>query len=456
MNKNADMRAQALDSLIAMDSGGRLSTDVMSETLFRNQFLDRKDRAFYRRLCDGVLERRIYLDYVLDTYSKTSMRKCRPLIRNLLRMSAYQILFMNVPDSAAVNEAVRLAKARGFHRLTGFVNGVLRTLCRKKDQLPQPDPDEGSAGFLSIMYSMPRWLVELLLDQYGEETCRKILASFMEERPMTIRRMVSEVSEEELVECLRADGVRALPGRIFPFAMCMEGFDHLTRLKAFREGYFVVQDESSMLPAAIAGISPGDTVIDVCASPGGKSLHAADRLGGSGLVIARDLSEAKTELIRENADRLGVDNIRIEEWDAREFDPDLEERADLVIADLPCSGLGVAGRKKDIRYNLTPEGIRSLIELQRDILSVVWRYVRPGGELIYSTCTINKAENEENVRWIMEHTPLVPVSFEEKLPECLKGRGGSEGALTLIPGQDDCDGFFAAKFVRPEGQNAME
>ena len=203
-----------------------------------------------------------------------------------------------------------------------------------------------------------------------------------------------------------------------------------------------------MFPVEMAGIRPGQIILDVCAAPGGKTFHAADRTGEQGCVIARDLTEYKTEFIKENNDRIGYNQIEIQEWDATVFDESMEEKADVVLADLPCSGLGIMGRKNDIKYHVTKEQLSELQALQRKILSVVWKYVKPGGILVYSTCTLNRGENEENVRWIEENTPLRAVSLEESLPEALRGRTGEKGYLTLHPGVDDTDGFFVSKFVR--------
>ena len=230
----------------------------------------------------------------------------------------------------------------------------------------------------------------------------------------------------------------------------------------------MVQDVSSMLAGELADPQPGDRVIDVCAAPGGKALHIAEKLyvkeqqGDEknlpedirkeqylpGHVEARDLTEYKTEILQENNDRLKYSQIIIEQWDATEYDASLEKTMDVVLADLPCSGLGIMGRKNDIKYHLTREQLDELVDLQRKILSLAWKYVKPGGTLIFSTCTLNRRENVENVRWIEENTPLRRVSVEACLPEELRGRTGEEGYLQLLPGIDGCDGFFVAKFTR--------
>lgn len=442
------MREAVLDTLLDMERSGKLSHIAIGETLMRLQFAPKQDRAFYTHLCEGVVERKIYLDYVLDQFSKTKMRKCKPLIRNLLRLSAYQILFMNVPDAAACNEAVNIARRRGFKGLSGFVNGVLRTVAREKESLPLPDRRKQPLSYLSTMYSVPEWLAKHFCEQWGEEKAEKILASTMEVKPVSIRTNLGKTTTQELTKRLQEEGVTVAEGAYFPFALQISDFNYLGRLGSFRDGWFSVQDESSMFPVAVADLSEGNLVVDVCAAPGGKTFHAADRVGSSGKVIARDLTEYKTELIKENNDRIGYNQIEIEAWDATVPDEHLFGKADLVIADLPCSGLGIMGRKNDIKYHMTREQMKELAELQRKILAVVWQYVKPGGQMVYSTCTINREENEENVRWVQEHTPLHAVSIEEKLPQKLRGRTGTQGYVQLLPGIDESDGFFISKFVR--------
>ena len=229
-------------------------------------------------------------------------------------------------------------------------------------------------------------------------------------------------------------GVKVEKGNYLPYAFTISNLNYLGKIAAFRQGKFAVQDESSQLAVAIADINEGDFVLDVCAAPGGKTFHAADRLKGAGKVLSRDLTEYKTELIEENKDRMHYENVEV------------------LLADLPCSGLGIMGRKNDIKYQMTEEQLGELAALQRQILSVVWKYVKPGGQMIFSTCTLNKGENAENIKWIEENTPLHLVSIEEYLPQNLKNRTGSQGYLQLIPGEDTCDGFFISKFKRPEAK----
>lgn len=448
MADKPNIREAALDTLLDMETTGKLSHIAIGETYARLQFVPRQDRAFYTLLCEGTTEQKIYLDYALNSVSKTKMEKCRPLIRVLLRLSAYQILFTGVRDAAACNEAVILAKKRGFRNLSGFVNGVLRNLARKKEEIRLPDKDKDPEYYLVVKYSMPPWIVKKFVEDYGIKDTERIIASFLKARPVTIRVNHSRTTRERLMEEFDTLGVSSKQAPWFDDALYISGFSNLERIPPFRRGDFTVQDISSMLPVAVADLKPGDQVVDVCAAPGGKTFHAADIVGPQGRVIARDLSVKKTDYIEDNNDRMGFGQVQIEEWDARIPDEKLFSTADLVIADLPCSGLGIMGRKNDIKYHMTMEQTKELIKLQREILSVIWRYVKPGGQLIYSTCTLNKAENQENALWIKENTPLIPVSIEEKLPKDLKNRTGKEGWLQILPGIDPGDGFFVSKFRR--------
>ena len=445
MENRINIREEALDTLIDMEKNRKMSHLAIGDALLRLKFAPKQDRAFFTLLCEGVTERRLYLDYVLDSFSKTKMKKCKPLIRNLLRLSAYQILFTHVRDAAACSEAVNLAKKRGFRNLSGFVNGVLRSLIRQKDALSLPDREEDPFGYLSVRYSVPVWIVRLLAEQYGKERTERMLASFLQTKPLTVRTCLSRTTPEALRGSLEESGVTVESGNCFPSAMQISGYNHLTKLTAFRKGWFVVQDESSMFPVEISGMKRGDRVLDLCAAPGGKTFHAADRVGEGGRVIARDLTEYKKDLLQENNDRMRYSQVEIEQWDARQFDARLESSMDVVLADLPCSGLGIMGRKNDIKYRLEEGQLAELVTLQREILSVAWRYVKPGGVLLYATCTLLERENGDVVRGFLDRNKDFTLE-KFQLPEPL-GRA-ENGMFTFWPQRHGTDGFFIAKLRR--------
>ena len=470
MTKGTDVRELALGVLLEVEGGAEYSHIALRNVLEKYQYLEKQERAFLTRLVEGTLERRIWLDYVIDQISSVKVKKQKPVIREILRLSVYQLAYMDsVPDAAVCNEAVKLAQKKGFRQLKGFVNGVLRNAARKLPDLSFPGEEE-PVRHLSVRYSMPEWIVEDWLKAYGRETAERMLASCYKERPVTIRANQSRITAQELAERLAKRGVAVAKAPYLPYALQIEGYDYLGALPEFREGLFQVQDVSSMLAVEAAGVKPGDYCMDICAAPGGKSLLLAEKTGPEGLVDARDLTEYKAELIRENARRLGAENIRVSVRDASVPDGISEGKADVLIADLPCSGLGVLGKKTDLKYRMTREQQEELAALQRSILSTAQAYVKPGGTLVYSTCTIGRAENEENVRWFLEHFPYEAVSLKGALPEELtetltEGRTLPEsfageapektleqGYLQLLPGVYPCDGFFIARFRKKDGQ----
>ncbi len=460
MADKVNERKIVLDILIEMEKIENRELSTIKRVLDRYDYLDVKSKAFIKYLADGTVERKLTLDYVLNQFSKTPTEKMATPILCILRMGVYQILFMNsVPDSAAVNEAVKLTGKYHFAGLKGFVNAVLRNIARKKDKIEWSEPGEdvdSKARYLSIKYSEPEWLARIWISRFGMDKTESMFRFFLETRPVTIR-FARRLETDELKQ-LVARMKKSNEGRIvlkindiLPYAMDIYHTDNIRYLPGYEEGAFFVQDVSSMLVAETAGIKPGNTVIDVCAAPGGKSLHASDKLKGTGLVISRDLSENKCILIRENVNRMKANNIRVEQYDAEKHDEEMENKADVVICDLPCSGLGVIGRKPDIKMNTEEDAIKNLQTKQRKILEAVWNYVKPGGILMYSTCTVTLEENEDNVRWLCENYPFETVDMTEKLPEKMKSIDTADkGYIQIIPGEFGTDGFFIAKLRRKE------
>lgn len=410
--------------------------------------LEQRDKGFLMRLVEGTVERCIELDYVIDQFSKVKVKKMKPVIRNILRMACYQIFYMDqIPDSAACNEAVKLTIKRKMHNLKGFINGVLRTVIRQKDRIVYPK--EGTKEYLHIRYSMPEWIVVLFIEQYGINETEQILQSFLtEKKALAVRLTTSCYSKEEIIQTLLQDHVTVKEASFAKEAVLLQNYKDMTKLAAFQKGMFQVQDESSMLVGMISGIKKSDTVIDICAAPGGKTLHAADLLAGSGQVLSADLTKEKTDLIQQNCQRLGYQNVSVFQNDALVYKEEWKEKADVLIADLPCSGLGVIGKKCDIKYKTKSEDIKILASLQKEILKNAVSYVKPGGRLLFSTCTIAQEENEKNVAWIQENLPLRLVSIEEDLPEKLQQKTGEKGYLQVLPTMAQTDGFFVSCFEK--------
>jgi len=434
-------REIVLDSLLELEREAGFSNVLVRQVLQKYDYLPAREKAFIKRVTEGTLERRIELDHILNQFSGVPVPKMKPLIRQLMRMSVYQLFYMDsIPDSAVCNEAVKLTVKRRFQGLKGFVNGVLRTIAREKGNLVFPDD--------SVRWSMPRWLIDMWRKDYPEETVRKMLSAFLEKPGLSVRCNLSLKEKASIIKSLESQGVSVRESEYSDRILYLDAIDYLESLEAFRKGWIQVQDLSSSLVAPAASPMKGQYCIDVCAAPGGKSLHMADLLGKDGTIEARDLTPAKAALIEENVRRSGFGNVIVRVMDALTYDDESAEKADILLADLPCSGLGIAGRKPDIKYRVTPESIRELAGLQRRILSVVWQYVKPGGTLVYSTCTVSRQENEENAAWFVREYPFIPVNIEQHFHEKLRSETMKQGYVQLLPGDYPGDGFFLAVFKR--------
>lgn len=435
MTNGVSVRELVLEILIEVNEKEQYSHLVIRDVLNKYQYLEKQERAFLTRLAEGTIEHMLEMDFIINSFSKVKVKKMKPLIRNLLRMSVYQLKYMDsIPDAAVCNEAVKLASKRGFGQLRGFVNGVLRNIAREREHLQYPDEKLEPVTFLEVTYSVPAWIVEQWIADYGYEKTKGICESFFKERPITIRTNTTKITPTELAEKLKQEGVCLQEIETLPYAFAISDFDYLQSLPSFQEGLFYVQDISSMMVAEIAEPKKESYVIDVCAAPGGKSSHIAEKMEGTGMVEARDLTEYKVSLIEENIDRHGLENMKAVQMDATVFSEESVEKADLLICDLPCSGLGVMGKKTDIRYKMTAEKQKDLVKLQREILDTVHTYVKPGGHLVYSTCTIHKGENQDNVAWFLSKYPEFELLSQEQ----------------MFPGDTYHDGFFIAKLVRKE------
>ncbi len=453
MTETVNTREFILDILLDITKNGQYSHTAIANVLDKYQYLDKKDRSFIKRIVQGTLENQIQLDYIIGQFSKVPVCKMKPVIRCIIRSAVYQIFYMeSVPDAAACNEAVRLAKKRGFRSLGGFVNGVLRNISRSRDQnnlgIVWPDREKEPERYLSVRYSVPEWMIRMWKDEFSLrwesdsdfQKMEHLLQAFLTPAPVTVRTDTSRCTPEKLKRMFEDKGVKVCMSAELPYAMQISDYDSIKFLPGYQEGLFYIQDISSMLAAEAAHPKEGDFVLDVCAAPGGKAIQLAQMMNGTGQVLARDLTEHKVNLLRENMQRCQVKNMEVQVWDARNFDQSLAEKADIVVADLPCSGLGVMRRKKDIRYHMTPDKIKELANLQREILSVACRYVKPGGRMVYSTCTISRQENEENVQWFLN-------GYEDF--ELVESR-------QILPAETGSDGFYIAQFRKKRKGNPLE
>lgn len=427
-------RTTALAALIACRKQGAWADGVLKEYIVRDR-LDRRDAALASRLCYGVLQNRMLLDHYIQQFLTGSMKKLQPVVLDILRLGMYQLLFLDkVPVSAAVNEAVEQTKKYANRSASGLVNGVLRHAARERDSLQSPTD-------LSIRYSHPKELVELLRASVGEDRIEDLLASH-NLAPKTVIQVNTLVSSDEtVIQAFEEAGATVEPHPWMPHAYSISGFGNLERMELFRSGAFFVQDPAARLAVEAAGLKPKMDVLDACSAPGGKSFAASLVMENEGSIISCDIHEHKIELLRKGAERLRMEIMHPRLQDASVPVPEWENRFDVVIADVPCSGLGVIRKKPDIRFK-DLAGLERLPEVQKRIIHNVCSYVKPGGVLLYSTCTILKRENEAVIDWFLkQHPDFHPESFDAMGQK-------TDGMLTLLPSIHDTDGFFICKLRR--------
>ena len=438
-------RRLALDVLTDVREKGAYASLALGERL-RAAHLSPEDRRLATGLVYGTLENQLQIDYALDRLMDHPTRE--PVQRDILRMGAYQILFLDrVPDSAAVDEAVKLTRAMGMEAACGFINAVLRNLSRGKDEIAWPDREADPVAYLSVMGSMPRWLVEKLVAAYGPEEAGRVILYREEEHPVCVRPNFTRLSDAEFEALLQEKGWRAERG-LAPHAWLIYGAGDLASDADYRAGRFSIQGQSSMLAAEALEARPGMKVLDACAAPGGKSAYLCEQMQLTGRVYAWELHEKRAQLLEGVRRRLGLDNLRISVRDALDFRPDLEGALDGVLLDAPCAGLGVLSQKPDIKLRLKEEDIPAIVDTQGRLIDTVCRYVRPGGALVYSTCSLLPEENADRVRAFLQAHPNftlepLPTSF----PEELRARQTPCG-LQLLGCRDGMEGFFIARMRR--------
>lgn len=445
-NKTAPVnpRRTAYNVLLKVDSEGGYSNISLNAALGAAG-LESRDKAFVTKIVYGVLENSSYLDYIIDRLSKVKSSKLEPEVRCILRMGLYQMTFLDTPDSAAVNESVNLAKKLKLFRATGFINGLLRSYIRGGKSVELPDRRKNPALYLCVRYSCPRWLVELWQEAYGGEVCEKILQSLSERPPIYARVNTAKISAEALAESFEQRGVSAEKSSLLPDCLILENTGSVKELPQYVRGEFHVQDGSSQLCCMIAAPGKGSKVYDVCAAPGGKTFTLAELMGDSGEVVSCDIYPHRVELIAEGAKRLGLKCVNPSVKDA--LTEITEQDGDLVLCDVPCSGLGIIRRKPEIKHK-SPQEVGELPDLQYRILENSAKLVREGGRLVYSTCTLNSKENSEVVqRFLREHREFAPCPI--KLPDGVRRViDEPDSMLTIFPFMADTDGFFISTMTR--------
>lgn len=425
----ANGREAALEAMRRMRRAGDFSSDAVDGVITQSA-LEPREAAFCTRIVRETLQNLYFIDYYLNLWSNTPTKRLEPAVLDILRISAAQLLFMDrVPPSAAVNEGVKLCANSGCKRASGLVNSVLRRVSEHRGTLPEI-PGEGTAEYLSTRYSHALWQVRELIERRGYDGARSVLERNNAEPPLTLQTNTIRTTAEELADMLRAAGFEPVAGAS-PGELRLRGAGRADLLPGYSEGLFYVQDGAARLAVRESGVKPGMTVLDACAAPGGKSFGAAIQMNGAGRIISCDVQEKKLLRISDGAARLGLNCIETRRMDARRPAEELIGAADVVIADAPCSGLGVIAKKPEIRFK-SESDLEALPGIQLDILRGLAECVKPGGTLLYSTCTLRKCENEDVIAAFLSENSGFEV----------------QEMRTLWPDIDDSDGFFVCRMVR--------
>ncbi len=440
----ANPRKTALNILLKIEQEGAYSNIILNNQL-KEENLTGIDASFCSALVYGVLERKLLLDYIIRQFTTMRLKKIEKPVINILRLGFFQILFMDkVPESAAVNESVKLAKSMKLSKASGFINGVLRGFLRNQCKYKLPDKNSDVAMYYSVFYSTPKEIVSLWLKAYGEENTVKILQNTTGRPPVTVRVNTLRTTTHELAESFEKNGIKAEKSFVDD-ALILKSTGAIESTIEYREGLFHVQDLASQLCCKVLDPRPDMTVYDFCSAPGGKAFTMAQLMENKGSIKAFDMYDHKVKLINNGAYRLGIKNIQASVRNALESAP--LPQADRVLCDVPCSGLGIIRRKPEIKYK-EDLGLNTLPQLQYDILCSCAEHVKSGGLLVYSTCTLNPEENENNVkRFLAEHSCFQPLKITIKgdIMNCI---AIMDNTITMLPTENGTDGFFISLFIR--------
>lgn len=443
---NLAPRRVALETLLDVSRSDAYASLALDKRLAQAN-LPRRDRAFVTQLVYGTLENRITLDWRIDQFLEGE-KEIEQTVREILRMGAYQLFYLDrVPDMAAVDESVSLTRAMGLEALTGLVNGVLRNMIRGKNDVVWPKPQDDAVKYLSVMFSAPEALCEMLVKAYGEHDAMEILRYRPKDRTVTVRVNYLRCDDARLRSLFADDELDFEPGAL-EGVYKVHGAGDMTRMRAFQNGLFTIQGESSVLAARMVGAKPGQTVLDACAAPGGKTAVLSEMMNDTGRVYAWDTHAHRVELIRGTVNRLKLENVRPAVKDASVPREDMAMTLDAALIDAPCSGTGVMTEKPDVKYRVTAEGVQSLCLTQAAILDAVAPMVKVGGTLVYSTCSILPQENEEQIKlFLARHPEYEVLRMGAELPEKLAAHEGEYG-LQMFAHRDGTDGFYVCRLRR--------
>lgn len=460
--RSKSARLVALEILVKVETSGAYSNLQLNRSL-QQQALSRQDAALVTELVYGTISRKLTLDYWLSQLVAKGLGKLQPWVHQLLRMSLYQLIWLDrIPEHAAVNEAVNIAKKKGHQGISGMVNGVLRNVLRRKQEFSLERiqlADE--AETLSVRYSFPRWLVERWFAEYGSKATEKLLAASNSSPHSSIRVNTMKTTVAAVIEQLQAEGISAELSPLAAVGINVDRAGNLAAHPGFAAGLWSMQDESSMLVAEVLQPEPGMTILDACAAPGGKSMHIGELMNNKGKLLSNDLHEHKRKLIAEQAIRLGITHIETSSGDAIELAQKLPTASfDRVLLDAPCSGFGVIRRKPEIKWSKAVEDVKSIAAIQAQLLEAMSGLVKPGGILVYSTCTIAPEENEQQVAAFLAKHPEYKLdgNWPPAMLARLKQLGivdeRFDGQLQLLPYHANSDGFYIARLLREEAQKS--
>lgn len=449
--KKIDAREVALKIINEVETNGAYANIALAKEINRRTAqgqLSDQDRRFITELVYGTVKAGATLDWLLGLYLNRSLTKVAPVIRNILRLGIYQLFFLEkVPASAACNQSVELAKKYGHAGTVKFVNGVLRNAARSPEKVVYPDRDSQPVKYLALKYFHPEWLVERWVERLGVTACEALCQTNNTIPPLSLRTNTIKINRDRLLQRLAGEGVACQASAWTPEGIVCQEHPGLGTLTSLQEGLFQVQDESSMLVAHILDPKPGEFIIDACGAPGGKTTHIAALMNSAGKILSTDIYEHKLALIRENAARLALTNIETRALDAVNLGSMFPLKADRVLVDAPCSGLGVLRRKPDSRWRKSPEILRDLPKLQAAILASAAQCVKPGGVLVYSTCTTEPEENQDIVCDFLRAHPDFSL---EPTGQYLPALKRPDKLLQLWPHTDSIDGFFIARIARQQ------
>ncbi|WP_096440599.1 16S rRNA (cytosine(967)-C(5))-methyltransferase RsmB [Alteribacter populi] len=439
-----NVREAALEVLLKVEKNQAYSHLLLNDTI-NKQKLNPKDTGLFTEIVYGTIQHQKTLDFYLSPFVKKPLNKLDDWVRILLRLTVYQTVYLDrVPERAAFYEAVQIAKKRGHKGISGMVNGVLRSL--QREGLPSFNTLKDPIERIAVKTSHPEWLVKRWANQYGEKKAEAICTANLTHPKQTARVNIHRTTVAEVLSSLREEGLEAEQSEWIPEAIVVNK-GVISKTKAFAAGNLTIQDESSMLVAYALDPQCHDTVLDACAAPGGKTTHIAEKLTGTGAVHSLDIHKHKVSLIEDQAKRLQLHNVNANEIDARKASEYFaKESFDRILVDAPCSGLGVIKRKPDLKWTKSENDVTRLAEIQGDILKGVWPLLKPGGILVYSTCTIDKEENDHVVDTFLtnERRAILDETMQERLPEKMKRLESERGTLQVFPDDRETDGFFIA------------